>query len=131
MSYTIDFVPKDDHLHVTVSGDNNPETITNYLSDVLNTVRRDGQGLVLIEENLLGPSMKIFDIFDIVTKASENINDTRIRIAYIDINKEHDRKGLQFAETVAQNRGINVKIFNDRASALRWLLNKNDPSADR
>ena len=29
---------------------------------------------------------------------------------------------LKFYETAAQNRGYNVRVFNDRADALRWLL---------
>ena len=124
MSYTIEVTPEDNHLHITVGGENSPDTVRNYLSDILAAVKRHGQSNILIEENLRGPSIKILDMFDVVTKASERTAPNILRIAYIDMNKDHDRKALQFAETVALNRGINVRLFDNRQEALRWLLDR-------
>jgi hypothetical protein len=43
------------------------------------------------------------------------------RLAYVDINPEHDPKAMEFAENVAVNRGIPVRIFATVLEAQVWL----------
>ena len=42
-------------------------------------------------------------------------------IAFVDTNPEHDFAAMEFAETVAVNRGVNVRVFRDVPSAREWI----------
>jgi hypothetical protein len=42
-------------------------------------------------------------------------------IAYVDTNSEHERSRMQFAEDVAINRGINIKICSTVSEAEHFL----------
>jgi hypothetical protein len=44
-----------------------------------------------------------------------------------DVNSDHDSSRMKFAETVAVNRGVNVRIFADVREAANWLTSTRDP----
>lgn len=44
------------------------------------------------------------------------------RIAYVDVNEDHNSALMKFAETVAVNRGINIRLFENVHDAERWLI---------
>ena len=44
-----------------------------------------------------------------------------LRIAYVDVNPEHPTAHMQFAETVAVNRGMNIRMFATVAEAEEWV----------
>jgi hypothetical protein len=43
------------------------------------------------------------------------------RIAYVEGGSEHDPQEARFAETVARNRGVNVRLFWAVEDAEIWL----------
>jgi hypothetical protein len=43
-------------------------------------------------------------------------------IAYVDVHAEGNL--MQFAETVAVNRGVRVAVFSTVADAAKWLMNR-------
>jgi hypothetical protein len=47
------------------------------------------------------------------------------KLAIVDLNEEY-RKGNTFIETVAVNRGYDVKVFENEKDAKDWLLVKNE-----
>ena len=124
MSYTINFIFKKDHLHARIKGENTAENILHYLRDINDACKQHACTRVLIEENLTGPSIGTLDIFRIVNQASQNTSPVIHKIAYVDVNPEHDFKGMQFAETVAQNRGVYIRLFREVKSAEEWLGEK-------
>ena len=124
MSYDLKVVPKQDYLHVTVRGINTPETVLRYLSEVRDACLRHASKKVLIEENLQGPGLGVVGIFEVVTRASTNVWPAILRIAYVDVNPEHDPKTMKFAETVASNRGVNVRVFSGLEDAEQWLVSE-------
>ena len=63
----------------------------------------------------------ILDIFNIVNDASERLNNVVLQIAYVDTNEEHNFESMKFAETVALNRGVFVRLFNQMDEAESWI----------
>jgi hypothetical protein len=59
------------------------------------------------------------DVFEIVMKGSERAGRFEA-IAYVDVNAEGDL--MHFAETVAVNRGLPMRLFSNVADAEKWLL---------
>jgi len=111
------------YLHVRVSGDNTPETIERYWRQMLEACAEHGMNRVLIEENLVGPSLRQMQMFELI----DGRPDARPRgvvIAYVDTNPEHDFDRLQFAETVARNRGFLLQLFRTVREAEEWLASR-------
>jgi hypothetical protein len=121
MSYVLRVDNKGEYLHIMVTGDNTPENVANYLSEVRDKCVESRCPNVLIEENLKGPSLGTGVIYTIVTAAGTQVWPVVRRIAYIDVNPEHNTEAMQFAETVAVNRAVNMKLFSSVADAEKWL----------
>jgi hypothetical protein len=81
---------------------------------------------VLVEERLEGPRLGAMDVFRIAGggKAAGVYN----AFAYVDVNA--DGNLMEFAETVAINRGVPVAVFSTVADAERWLLNGDHKGAE-
>jgi hypothetical protein len=122
MPYTLSFEDRHDYLYVSVTGDNTYDTINRYLSEVHDLCVRLKRLNLLVVENLSGPSLSTMSIFDLVTSRSLQTARDIGRIAYVDANPDHDARNLAFAENVAVNRNVNIRIFSTVAAAEEWLL---------
>jgi hypothetical protein len=127
MPYKLAFTQKPTYLHAVVTGLNKPDTVKRYLE----RVRRECQARrcfrVLIEERLEGPRLGTMDVFQIVADESGRSQGFFRALAYVDVNAEGD--SMKFAETVAVNRGIPVRVFTSVGAAEQWLLSKERGSA--
>lgn len=121
MSYNIVARKKEGYLHLDITGINSAENVHAYLLDVRTLCEEHKCSRVLIEEHLIGPGLPIMKIFEIVTRVSGHILPSVQDIAYVDTNSEHERSRMQFAEDVAINRGINIKICSTVSEAEHFL----------
>jgi hypothetical protein len=76
----------------------------------------------LIEERLDGPRLGTLDVFQIASEESSKAEGLLKAIAYVDVNA--DGHLMQFAETVAVNRGLPVVVFSTVTDAEKWLLSE-------
>jgi len=129
MPYNLMLVSKSGYLHATVVGDNNPENIRKYLQDIQNACETLNYKKILIEANLTGPTIGTLDIFDVVTKLSPDAARAKLRIAYVDVNRERGMSPLRFAESTARNRRVNIRVFSSLNAAQEWLLSGSEPAA--
>ena len=120
MPYEITTVQYDNYLHVKIFGQNNPATVSGYLLEVATLCRKNNYSAVLIEEYLSGPSLSMADIFNIIRSRSSDAWFLS-HIAYVDTNTEHDLEQMKFAEMVALNEGVQVRMFHDLKAAQQWL----------
>jgi hypothetical protein len=72
---------------------------------------------LLFELSLSGPQLGMLRIYDVIAERSAD-GSKLSRIAYVD---SVPGKESRFAETVASNRGVNVRLFPDVETAERWL----------
>ena len=128
MAYQLTVEQKTGYLHNRVSGQNSPETVRSYLQEVFSVCRQRNCPVVLIEEDLRGSGLGILDIHQVASEGSKRTWPTVRRIAYVDTNKEHSLPNMQFAETVAVNLGVNVKLFQTVSEAEDWLRNATTPT---
>lgn len=122
MSYDLKVKRKEGYLHITVTGENTRDNVAGYLSEVPKQCLDHHCPYVLIEENLRGPSLNIPTIFNIAAEGSRHVRPEVRAIAYVDVNAEHDLDKMQFAEDVAVNRGVFVKLFSSVPDAEKWLI---------
>jgi len=112
---------KPGYLHVRVTGENTAENASAYLRAVREACRERKFAAVLIEEHLEGPGLGEADIFTVVSRAAPETVPLIRRIAYVDTNPAHDAKRMAFAENVAVNRGVNVRVFPALDEAEAWI----------
>lgn len=122
MSYTLTLHEKPSYLHAIVTGYNSMENVARYLEELRHECMARGCFRVLIEERLEGPRLGTIDVFRIAADGSMRALGLFQAIAYVDVNA--DSNLMQFAETVAINRGIPVMLFSFVAEAERWLLDR-------
>lgn len=107
------------YLHARVAGERTPENALRFLREVHEACVQRGCREVLLEIRFAGPSLEIPDIFHVISQASADGAKLR-RIAYVDATTSVAGRA-SFAETVAVNRSVNVRLFADVADAARWL----------
>jgi hypothetical protein len=123
MAYKLTISRKNNYLHAIVTGRNSIENVKGYLEEILGECIARNCFRVLVEERLEGPRLGTMDVFMIVAEESGKARGTIKELAYVDINADGDL--MQFAETVAVNRGMRVAVFPTVAEAERWLLDGN------
>ena len=122
MALTFQVEEKEGYLHVIARGENRPENIFDYLMKVRDACARHKCPVALIEENLKGPSLDLKKIFEVVSLSSEHAERDVKRIAYVDVNPEHEFIKNEFGVNVAVGLGMDVRIFHTVEEARQWLL---------
>jgi hypothetical protein len=120
VAYQLKIDQKPGYLHVTVTGRNSPDTVTSYMQQVIQEVAARRCPRVLIEENLEGPRLGTMEVFTMVTAGSKRYHGVLEALAFVDLNAEGGV--MRFAEDVAVNRGIPVRVFRNVEGAEKWLL---------
>jgi len=120
MSYHLTLEQHPSYLHAIVTGTRTARNVARFLQEVHQACRSRGLAAALVEIRLSGPSLDPGSIYRVVTERSDDARDLR-RIAYV-VTTETDPEKPKFAETVAVNRGVNVRLFRDVEEAKRWIL---------
>jgi hypothetical protein len=118
MSYAVTFTEKPGYLHFVVTGESNKETVLRCLEDVANVCQAQRIRLALLEERLKGPHLETMELFEVAEVGSERYRGVFTALAYVELERPREAK---FAETVAFNRGINVRVCSSVAEAEEWL----------
>ena len=119
MSYHLTLEEHPGYLHASVTGTHSPENMARFLREVREACIQRKVSAILLEIRFSGPSLGAGDIFGVISEGSEGARMFR-KIAYVD-SSERDPGKMKFAETVAINRGANVRLFRDSSEAKLWL----------
>jgi hypothetical protein len=120
MTYVLTFEQNHGWLRAVARGRNTPENVVGYLGAVLRECQARGCIDVLIEERLEGPRLGTLDVFEIASRQDKPWPGALRSIAYVDMNRGPGTL-MQFAEDVAVNRGVPVRMFATVAEAEAWL----------
>lgn len=121
MGYEIVVREENGYLHVRVTGDNSLDNVRGYFRSALQACARLGHANLLIEENLQGRRLSVADIFHVTVELVEQSRLILRRLAYVDVNPDRSMENTRFAETVAVNRGISMRVFETLDEARAWL----------
>lgn len=130
MSYHLTIEEKPSYLHAKVTGTHNAQNARRFLVEVHEACVQRNFSRVLLEMNFSGRSMDIFSIFDVISERSPDALKFE-RIAYVDASSERDPQQAKFAETVANNRGVNVRLFRNLDDAERWIRGSTSENSDK
>jgi hypothetical protein len=119
MAFQVRIQERPTYLHFTVTGDNGLDSVAGYMEAVLRECTARQCFRVLIEERLEGPRLGTMQVFHLVSKGSERFRGVLQAMAFVDVNAAGDLMG--FAENVAVNRAVPVRVFATVAAAEEWL----------
>jgi hypothetical protein len=119
MPHKLKLEEKPAYLHAIVTGENNRENIVGYLEELIAECAARGRKEVLIEKRLEGPRLAIAEIFEIISEKSRLTLGMMRAIAYVDVYATNEI--LRFAETVAVNRALPMKVFKTVGEAEAWI----------
>lgn len=108
------------YLHARVSGPRTAENAQRFLKEAYEECVKKGYAALLLEMGLTGPPLDMGAVFKVIANRAPDGAKLK-RIAYIEPSPS-DLPGALFAETVANNRGVNVRLFKDVSAADRWLV---------
>jgi hypothetical protein len=120
MTYVLRIEPRADYLHAIVTGANSLENVVGYMEQLAHECAARQCFRVLIEERLEGPRLKTMDVFRVASQSGKPLVSQMRAIAFVDVNAVGDM--MQFAEDVAVNRGLPVRVFATVEQAAQWLL---------
>jgi hypothetical protein len=119
VAYQLKIEQKTGFLHCTVTGSNTSAVVRGYMQEVMQESATRRCPRLLIEEHLEGPRLGTMEVFALVTSGAKLFHGLLEALAFVDVNAEADV--MRFAEDLAVNRGIPVKVFRTVEGAEQWL----------
>ena len=108
------------YLHVQVTGTNSVKTVIDYIHDIGDLCQEQNCSMILIEENLQGHGLSMFDIVKVI-KGLRNSPPVLRWVVYVDVNPAHDPVLMDFARELAIRRGLRVRICHSVKDAKEWI----------
>ncbi len=117
--FDITFEHRPEYLYVSLTGTNmSYEVAKKYWEEIMLVFGQRRHTRVLVERSI-PQRLDTQDIFRILTEVAF-IARLGMKFAFVDHFYDKDRS--EFEELVGTNRGLNIKYFEDRERAERWLV---------
>lgn len=121
MDYELEIDQDAGFVTARLSGVRRPEALLQAAAEVTTSCRERGMFRLLIDVRTMTGKLDTLETFDVAGRGIPNRTEARrlVRSAILDRSENIER--IRFFETVAVNRGLTVKVFDDEAQAIRWL----------
>lgn len=118
----LEYEEKGGILHVCAIGKRTREAIIRFVPDIYAACAEKKLSKVLLDIRGLEGRLPIREDYDIPSRFFPTVRNLNVinRAALVDL-KEFERDDA-FFETVAVNRGFNLRIFSNSDEALQWLI---------
>jgi hypothetical protein len=120
VAYHLTIEERPTYVYARVDGDLTPANALRFLEEANAACVKSGRTDVLLDMQLHGPNLNTTSVYDVISQRAAHGSKLR-KIAYVPY-KSDDQSMAYFAETVAMNRGVNVRLFESIAAAERWLV---------
>ena len=118
MTYQLTIEQRAGYVYAKATGERTPENAIRFMREAYQACVNGGVSRLLLEMSFSGASLSTTHIFDVIAdRAPDGLK--LQKIAYVDGSS--DVAQSYFAETVAMNRGVNVRLFPDVTAAANWL----------
>ena len=119
MAYNFSVEQKPAYVHAKVSGDLTRPNARQFLVDAYQACIDRNVPSLLLEVAFTG-DLGLGEVCSVINERSPDGSNLE-RIAYVDTNPDLQRDTAEFAEMVAQNRDVNVRLFRTLSEAEQWL----------
>ena len=121
--YEISYHSKPTYLHAIITGDCNKVNVLGFLEEVVSKCFELNHKKVLFEERLIGPRIETEDVYRIVSGMCAKVDGFFEAVAFVDTEAE-SVINTKFAESIADRRGIPLRVFFKVEDAKKWLNSK-------
>ena len=118
MPYEIKLVEQSGYFLMTLLGELTIAEHDEFRTDVVKKISETGFNRLLIDASRASPKMSVFDDFKYTSSHLSRLP-FNLRTAIVHGADETER--YKFIENVAQNRGVNIRVFANVTVALSWL----------
>ncbi|MFC1461967.1 hypothetical protein ACFLQU_00030 [Verrucomicrobiota bacterium] len=112
---------KNGYLHVTAEGRRSLETALAISRDLMDACGEHSTPVVLLDARKLEGRLPTIETYRLLTLHLPKIRNTRILNKAAIVELEENEESNSFFETVADNRGYNLRVFTSIEDASRWL----------
>lgn len=126
--YDLKIENNEGYLEARVSGTRTRETVSALTVEIARICIEVRCSKILVDARDFEGFLSAYDSYHIVTQDFPKLRGRGIKkVAFVD----REIPGIRgwFFETVAVNRGFNLRVFSDQKAALEWLLS--EPHRDR
>ena len=116
MSYKLVIEEGPGYVHARAEGRRTAENALDFLQKAFGACVKKKRSNLLLEMHWSGPPLDTLEIYRVIAARSDEGSRLR-RIAYVEATPSSDPNAPRFAETVANNRGVNVRLFRDVEAA--------------
>jgi hypothetical protein len=124
--YVLNLEDKGGYLEAIPRGKRTRETVSALTEEIAKACIEVHCSKILVDVKELEGLLKVLDSYNIVTQDFRKLRGKGIQKVAI-VDQAAPGLGGWFIETVAVNRGFNLRVFSDRKLALEWLLGKPQP----
>ena len=119
MTYTVKQVNDSKYIILELTGEVTMKDHESGRADANLALSATGWSRLLVDATRIDANMSVTDDYKFTSEHPLN-HPQVVRIAVLHRHEEYDR--FRFIENIARNRGVNLKLFNDRVVALKWLV---------
>jgi len=109
------------YVHVVLEGRPTLEDMMQGRESLNESIATSGCGQVLIDNRGLTSKLPLADDFSFTSEHGINLPRS---VMFAVLVPSKDKDYYMFIENVAQNRGINLRIFTDHEQSLAWLISQ-------
>jgi hypothetical protein len=121
MDFELRFDENDEYITATLTGIRRPDTLIDAAAKTSAHCRDRGVFFVLIDVRGMSGGLDTMETFEVAGHEIPQQADTRKLVRSAILDHPENIKRIRFFETVAINRGLNVKVFDDEDRAIEWL----------
>ena len=121
VSFKLTMDKQEDILHVKAEGQRSFKTLMVITEQIMEACRQNDTCRALVDVRAMGGKLNIWETFKLVTSCFSRVRNWHVLRKAAIVDREDARDRYKFFETVADNRGYNLRVFEDTAEALSWL----------
>jgi hypothetical protein len=121
VDYHLEIIERGDYVIAKLGGVRSPETLLAAASTTTSYCKEHGFTRVLIDLRDMAGGLDTLETFEVAGHRLPHQNGVRLLVRSAILDHTENVERIRFFETVALNRGLNVKVFDDRGSAVEWL----------
>ena len=119
MAYAVELVKDAKYVSVVLTGEVTRNDVENARDEANLTLTANGWNRLLVDVTRGNRKLSVAEDFEFTSEHQSSFP-AGVRMALV--VRPDELEYFRFIENVAQNRGVNMKLFLDKIQALNWLL---------
>ncbi|MCU0304229.1 MAG: hypothetical protein MUC56_09260 [Thermoanaerobaculales bacterium] len=123
---SLEIVERDGYAVAVLGGTRSPETLLAAAAETVARCASSGRDRVLIDIRAMRGGLDTLETFDVAGRQIPAQAGVRSIVRAAVLDRPDNLARIGFFETVAVNRGLNLRVFANEARAIGWLLSNRE-----